>query len=61
MLIQPMLNQLFRIRLNGMAEAFRRQLEDPNVAELSFKEGFGLLVESHYPTPRTAQPAHQTS
>lgn len=48
MLIQPTLDQLYKMRLNGMAEAFRRQLEDPNVAELSFEERFGLLVESHY-------------
>ena len=48
MLIQPTFDQLYKMRLNGMAEAFRRQLEDPNVAELSFEERFGLLVESHY-------------
>ena len=44
MLIQPTLERLYKMRLNGMAEAFRKQLEDPHAAELSFEERFGMLV-----------------
>ena len=29
MLIEPILEQLYQLRLNGMAEAFRQQLADP--------------------------------
>ncbi len=45
MLIQPTLEQLYGLRLNGMAEAFRQQLEDPAAGELAFEERFALLVE----------------
>ena len=48
MMIEPTLDQLYKMRLNGMAEAFRKQLEDPSAGELSFDERFGLLVESQY-------------
>ncbi len=48
MLIEPILEQLYELRLNGMAEAFRQQLADPSVAELSFEERFGLLVDSQH-------------
>ena len=48
MLTQPIFEQLYAMRLNGMADAFRKQLENPAVAELSFEERFGLLVESQW-------------
>lgn len=48
MLMQPTLEQLHKMRLHGMAEAFRRQLEDPHAAELSFEDRFGMLVESQW-------------
>ena len=48
MLVQPTLEQLYAMRLNGMAEAFRRQLEDAGASELSFEERFALLVESQW-------------
>ena len=48
MLMQPTLEQLYAMRLNGMAEAFRRQLEDPAASELAFEERFALLVESQW-------------
>ncbi len=48
MLIQPTLEQLYGLRLNGMAEAFRQQLEDPAAGELAFEERFALLVESQW-------------
>lgn len=48
MLIQPTLEHLYAMRLNGMAEAFRQQLEDASAGELSFEERFALLVESQW-------------
>ena len=48
MLNEPTLEHLYAMRLHGMAEAFRRQLEDPSAGELSFEERFGLLVESQW-------------
>lgn len=48
MLMQPTLEQLYGMRLNGMADAFRRQLEDPAASELTFEERFALLVESQW-------------
>ena len=48
MLIEPTLEHLYAMRLHGMAEAFRKQLEDPHAGELSFEERFALLVESQW-------------
>ena len=42
--MQPTLEQLYAMRLNGMAEAFRRQLEDAGASELSFEERFGVAT-----------------
>jgi DNA replication protein DnaC len=48
MLNQPTLQKLHALHLNGMAEAYRRQLEDSSAASLSFEERFGLLVDHHW-------------
>ena len=48
MLLQPTMDRLYAMRLNGMAEALRRQLEDAEMAGLSFQERFALLVESQW-------------
>lgn len=48
MLVEPTLQQLYKMRLNGMAEAFLQQRQDPAMEELSFQERFGLLVESQW-------------
>ena len=48
MLVEPTLQRLYAMRMNGMAEAFRKQLEDPSAGELSFEERFGMLVESQW-------------
>jgi DNA replication protein DnaC len=47
MLNQQTLHKLFVMRLNGMADAFRQQLEQP-ASELSFEERFGLLVDRQW-------------
>jgi DNA replication protein DnaC len=48
MLNQPTLEKLYAMKLNGMAEAFRQQLETPEASPLSFEERFGLLVDRQW-------------
>jgi DNA replication protein DnaC len=48
MLNQQTLHKLFVLRLNGMADAFRQQLEQSDLGELSFEERFGLLVDRQW-------------
>ena len=45
MLTEQTLEKLYSMRLNGMADAFKEQLQQPNMAELSFEERFALLVD----------------
>ena len=48
MLNEQTLEKLYAMKLNGMADAFKDQLHQPNVAELCFEERFGLLVDYHW-------------
>jgi DNA replication protein DnaC len=48
MLNQQTLNKLFVMHLNGMADAFRQQLEQTGLGELSFEERFGMLVDRQW-------------
>lgn len=48
MLNQQTLHKLYVMRLNGMADAFRQQLEQADLAGLSFEERFGLLVDRQW-------------
>jgi DNA replication protein DnaC len=48
MLNQQTLHKLFVMRLNGMADAFRQQLEQPDLGGLSFEERFGMLVDRQW-------------
>ena len=48
MLNQQTLHKLFVMRLNGMADAFRGQLEQTGLSELSFEERFGMLVDRQW-------------
>jgi len=48
MLTQQTLEKLYTMKLNGMADAFQQQLEDTDIAGLSFEERFGLLVDQHW-------------
>jgi DNA replication protein DnaC len=45
MLNEQSLEKLYAMKLNGMADAFKDQLQQPNIAELSFEERFGLLID----------------
>jgi DNA replication protein DnaC len=48
MLNHQTLEKLHALRLTGMAEAYRQQMEETEVAALSFEERFGLLVDQHW-------------
>ena len=48
MLNEQTLQKLYAMKLNGMADAFKDQLQQPNMAELCFEERFGLLVDYHW-------------
>lgn len=48
MLNEQTLEKLHAMRLTGMAEAFAEQLRQPGIAELSFEERFGLLVDRQW-------------
>jgi DNA replication protein DnaC len=45
MLTQPTIEKLNAMRLSAMADAFREQMNRPDMAQLSFEERFGLLVD----------------
>lgn len=45
MLTQPTIDKLNAMKLFTMAEAFREQLDCPDMAQLTFEERFGLLVD----------------
>jgi len=42
------INKLIHMRLSTMAETFRDQLHDHSLAEMSFADRFGLLVDMEY-------------
>jgi DNA replication protein DnaC len=45
MLTQPTIDKLNTMRLYAMAQAFQEQAANPNMAQLSFEERFGLIVD----------------
>lgn len=48
MLIEPTLEKLYTMKLTGMADAFKEQLQQPDINGLSFEERFALLVDRHW-------------
>jgi DNA replication protein DnaC len=48
MLNQPTLEKLQTMKLHGMAEAFRAQLETTDASQLSFEERFAMLVDQQW-------------
>ena len=48
MLMQPTIEKLHSMKLFGMAEAIRRQTEDPEISRLSFEERLALLVDHQW-------------
>ncbi len=49
MLNNQTMEKLHTLRLTGMAESYRKQMEDAEMAGLSFEERFALLVEEGLP------------
>jgi len=45
MLMQPTLEKLQHLRLNGMLKAFEEQSQDPEIGTLAFEERLGLMVD----------------
>src|SRR6266849_5974419 len=48
MLNQPTIEKLYAMKLHGMADAFRAQLETTDLSQLSFEERFGMLVDHQW-------------
>jgi DNA replication protein DnaC len=48
MLNQPTLEKLQTMKLHGMADAFRTQLETADASQLSFEERFAMLVDQQW-------------
>lgn len=48
MLNQVTVEKLHTLKLTGMAAAYEKQLQDPEIRGLSFEERFGLLVDCHW-------------
>jgi DNA replication protein DnaC len=48
MLNQPTLEKLQTMKLHGMADAFRAQLETTETSQLSFEERFAMLVDQQW-------------
>lgn len=45
---QVTIDKLLEMRLTTMADAFRNQVSDPSMREVSFEDRFGLLVDVEY-------------
>ena len=48
MLNEQTFDKLHTMKLIGMAEGFKEQLEQSSFRDLSFEERFGMLVERHW-------------
>ena len=48
MLNQPTIEKLYAMKLHGMADAFRAQVETADTSQLSFEERFGMLVDQQW-------------
>ena len=48
MLTEQTLDKLYTMKLTGMAVAFKEQLQQPPLTQLSFEERFGSLVDRQW-------------
>jgi DNA replication protein DnaC len=48
MLHEQTIDKLYAMKLNGMAEAFKEQLELPDMVDLSFEDRFALIVDRQW-------------
>jgi hypothetical protein len=58
MLNHQTMEKLHALRLTGMADAYRKQMEDAEMAGLSFEERFGLVVDQHWTWRGPNTPSH---
>ena len=49
---QSTIDKLIEMRLSSMADAFRNQLNDPKMKEVSFEDHFGMLIDIDYTSGR---------
>jgi len=42
------IDKLIDMRLTAMSDAFRQQISDPRMKEMSFEERFGMMVDIEY-------------
>lgn len=48
MINQSTIDKLIEMRLTAMADAFRIQMNDSSMSEVSFEDRFGMLVDVEY-------------
>jgi len=48
MLNQQTMEKLYTLKLFGMADALKEQLQQPDINRLPFEERFGLIVDRHW-------------
>jgi DNA replication protein DnaC len=48
MLNEQTIEKLYAMKLNGMADAFQQQLQQPDINELCFEDRFALLVDRQW-------------
>ena len=48
MLIEQTFEKLYDMKLNGMAQAFKEQMDQPGIHDLAFDERFALLVDRQW-------------
>jgi DNA replication protein DnaC len=53
MLNQPIMDKLAALKLGGMQEALREQMESPQYSKLSFEDRFGLLLDREWDVRQT--------
>ena len=55
MLNQPTIEKLHTMKMHGMADAFRAQIETANASQLGFEERFAMLVDQQWLWKRIAR------
>jgi DNA replication protein DnaC len=55
MMTYQTIDKLIEMKLNGMAEAMRTQMESPELRTVSFDDRFGMLVDAEFSTRQSAE------
>ena len=53
MINQSTVDKLIEMRLTAMADAFRIQMDDKTMKEVSFEDRFGMMVDIEYTTRKS--------